>query len=53
MMLLSTNVIQSRIVDFSLDILEQLISHVEEVSPFKISLQLGESTDVLNCSQFL
>ena len=49
---LSNNVIKSRIDDLSLDILEQVISHMK-ASPLKISLQLDETTDVSNCSQLI
>ncbi|KAF2356022.1 hypothetical protein FHG87_013220 [Trinorchestia longiramus] len=49
---LSNNVIQSRIADLSLDILEQVISRMK-ASYLKISLQFDETTDISNCSQFI
>ena len=46
------NVIKSQIDDLSLDILEQVISHIK-ACPLNISIQLGETTDVSNCSQLI
>lgn len=49
---LSNNIIQSRINDMSLDILDQVVNDIR-TSPLKISLQLDETTDVTNCSQLI
>ena len=49
---LSNNVIHNRISDLSEDILDQVISDVR-ASPFKISIQLDESTDVSSCTQLI
>ena len=49
---LSYNVILSKISDKSNDILNQVIINVKN-SPTKISIQLGESTDIVKCCQLL
>ena len=49
---LSNSIIQSRIQDLSLDVLDQVIAEIK-ASSLKISLQLDESTDVENCSQLI
>ena len=49
---LSNNVIQSRIKDFSSDVLDQVIAEIK-ASSSKTSLQLDESTDVESCSQLV
>ncbi|XP_076373030.1 protein FAM200C-like [Tachypleus tridentatus] len=49
---LSNDVIHNRIIDMSVDILEQVVADIK-ASPVKISLQVDESTDVSNCCQLL
>jgi len=49
---LSDNVIKRRIDDIADDILDQVIAEIN-ASPFKISMQLDESTDCAQCSQLL
>ena len=49
---LSNNVIQRRISDLSLDILDQVIADIR-TGHLKIALQLDETTDVENCSQLI
>ncbi|GFT23536.1 protein ZBED8 [Nephila pilipes] len=49
---LSNDVIQSRIVEISCNILKQIINELK-ASPFPFSMQLDETTDILNCSQLL
>ncbi|XP_076325352.1 protein FAM200C-like [Tachypleus tridentatus] len=44
---LSNDVIHNRIIDMSVDILEQVVADIK-ASPVKISLQVDESTDVVN-----
>ena len=52
LVLLSNNIIQSRIKVLSLDVLDQVFAEFK-ASSLKISLQLDESTDVENCSQLI
>jgi len=47
---LSNHVAESRTADLSLDILEQVFSHMK-ACPLKISLQLNETADVSNCGR--
>ncbi|GFS82095.1 protein ZBED8 [Nephila pilipes] len=49
---LSNDVIQSRIVEISCNILKQIINELK-ASPFPFSMQLDETTDISNCSQLL
>jgi len=49
---LSNNVIQSRIHDMSVDILQQVVAELKS-SPHPYSMQLDETTDVAQCSQLL
>ena len=49
---LSNSIIQSRIQDLSLNVLDQVIAEIK-ASSLKISLQFDESTDVENCSQLI
>ena len=49
---LSNDVIRSRIVDISCNILKQIINELK-ASRFFFSMQLDESTDISNCSQLL
>lgn len=49
---LSNDTIHSRIGDMAADILEQVVSEMRS-SPFPVSMQLDESTDVAQCSQLL
>ncbi|GFS28299.1 protein ZBED8 [Nephila pilipes] len=48
----SNDVIQSRIVEISCNILKQIINELK-ASPFPFSMQLDETTDISNCSQLL
>jgi len=47
-----SNDVQSQIVDLSLDILEDVFSHMKAY-PLQLSLQLNETTDVSNCYQII
>ncbi|GFU25894.1 protein ZBED8 [Nephila pilipes] len=49
---LSNDVIQSRIVEISCNILKQIINELK-ASSFPFSMQLDETTDISNCSQLL
>ena len=49
---LCNDIIHNRIVDMSEDILEQVVAEIK-ASSVKISLQVNESTDVLNCCQLI
>ena len=49
---LSNDVIHSRIVDMSCNILKQVIDELA-ASPFPFSMQLDETTDISECSQLL
>ena len=49
---LSNDVIRSRIVDISCNILKQIINELK-ASRFFFSMQLDETTDISNCSQLL
>ncbi len=49
---LSNDVIHSRIVEISCNILKQIIDELK-ASPFPFSMQLDETTDISNCSQLL
>ncbi|GFU03693.1 protein ZBED8 [Nephila pilipes] len=49
---LSNDVIQSRIVEISCNILKQIINELK-ASPFPFSMQLDETTDISNCSHLL
>ncbi|GBP47212.1 Protein ZBED8 [Eumeta japonica] len=49
---LSNDVIHSRIVEMSSNVLKQVIEELN-ASPFPFSMQLDESTDVSQCSQLL
>uniref|UniRef100_A0A7M4F4W3 Zinc finger BED-type containing 5 n=1 Tax=Crocodylus porosus TaxID=8502 RepID=A0A7M4F4W3_CROPO len=49
---LSNDVIRSRIVDISFNILKQVIEELA-ASPFPFSMQLDETTDISQCSQLL
>lgn len=49
---LSNDVIHSRIVEISCNILKQIIDELK-TSPFPFSIQLDETTDISNCSQLL
>lgn len=49
---LSKDVIHSRIVEISCNILKQIIDELK-ASPFPFSMQLDETTDISNCSQLL
>ncbi|KAI6653997.1 Protein ZBED8-like [Oopsacas minuta] len=49
---LSNHVIHSRIVDISSNILKQIIKELAD-TPFPFSMQLGETTDITQCSQLL
>ena len=51
-MSLSNDVIHSRIVDISCNILKQVMEELA-TTPFPFSMQLGESTDISQCSQLL
>ena len=46
------SIIQDRICLMNNDILYQIVTYIK-LSNFKISIQLDESTDVLNCSQLI
>ncbi|XP_035227366.1 protein ZBED8-like [Stegodyphus dumicola] len=50
--LLSKDVIHSRIVEISCNILKQNIDELK-ASPFPFSMQLDETTEITNCSQLL
>jgi len=52
LVLLSNNVIQSRIIDLCLHILKQAIAHMK-ANPLTISLLLDETTDFSKCSQLI
>ena len=49
---LSIDIIHSRIIDMSENILKQIVADIK-ASPVKISLQVNELTDVSNCCQLV
>ncbi|XP_068206220.1 protein FAM200C-like [Palaemon carinicauda] len=49
---LSNDIIHSRIHDMSQDVLQQVITDLK-ASPFRVSIQLDESTDVSFCNQLM
>ena len=48
----SNNVIQSRLADLSIDILEHAMQHMK-ANPLKTSINFDVATDVASCSQFI